>query len=347
MFKNLKIILIIFSLCFLLFTDMSVRAQDPGDDCDPDADTGYSARLLSSSGTIGFMNQEGIELQITDGSFIPAGTFIKTGPGANAELALEDGTSGRSSRIRITPQTHFNIDGGLYCSDLRPKADRGRWSVRGVKIELIEGKMDIEIADGVSHSFDLDINTPNSVIKMLRGTQDRVSIEIKANTHDDIKMIPIIDHPKVKSNIRAFLGGRSIEELSARDREGIMLQATMTAFSMGLIDIKELDILDDPQVKSTLNMMTQGRDLAELDEAEREMAMQTASAMAIQQGLIDPEELRVPDQPAENTYIAVHQGRFRIYNKHLGFAGDKVIEIHTGKYSNIKGYEIPEEPSDI
>lgn len=347
MIFKLKYLIFLSIVLFLIFASINAWAQDPGDDCDPDSGIGYTATLVSCSGTIKFFDHNGEELQVKAGNTIPAGTTIETGPEANGELALEDGTASRSSRLRISPETRFAVKGGLYCSDLRPKADGGRWSAREVQIELLKGNLDIEIAEGVSHSFNLDITTPNSVIRMARGTQDRMSAEIGVTSHKDIRMIPIIEHYSIKSQIAGLLRGRSIQELSEREKEAVMQQATLTAFSLGLLDIDKLGLLDNPQLRSTADMMTQGRDLSELDESEKGMIKQAVAGMALQMGLLKPEELRVPSRPDEDTYIAVHQGRLRVHNKHRGYKRDEVTEVNTGKYIIVKGYDTPESPQSL
>jgi hypothetical protein len=123
---------------WLLFAAAGARvsAQDPGGLCDPEASAGQAARLVSTSATAVVRGYDDRHLQLGPGDPVPPGSEIRTAAGAPAVLALEDGTGGRLSRLRIDPGSRVVVTGGLFCSDLRPKADEGRWNARELGIEL-------------------------------------------------------------------------------------------------------------------------------------------------------------------------------------------------------------------
>ncbi|MFO8033184.1 MAG: hypothetical protein R6U22_11655 [Desulfohalobiaceae bacterium] len=331
----------------LLIAAVSSYAQDPGDMCDPDVSIGHTARLAATSGTVNVYDSQGKQMQVGPGSVIPPGAKIETGPDGTAELALEDGTKDRLSRIRLDPGTRAVVSGGLYCSDLRPKADEGRWSAREAGIELLQGRLVIELAAGVSHSYNLEVKSPNSVARMVRGTQDKMNAEFYLTGLDDRQLVSPVDHPRIQSQIAGLLMGRSIDDLTPREREGVTMQAAMAAFGMGLIDMEAEGLLENPQIRSMMEMMTRGRDLSDLDENERNMVMQGVVTMAIQQGLVNPETLKVYDQPDESTRVTVHAGRMRVHNRHRGYDRNETVQVESGMFSDVKGYEVPTPPRGI
>ncbi len=341
---NLQIIGLI--IVWLLFAAAGgeVRAQDPGDMCDPDVSIGHTARLISMSGTVTVNDYTGKQVHVGNGSVIQPGSKIVTGADAQAVLSFEDGTANRLSRFRVDPGTQVIITGGLFCSDLRPKADEGRWSVREIGIELLHGELRIELAEGVSHAFNLEVNTPNSVARMVRGSRDKMIAEVRVSGLDDRPLVSLIDHPKIRIHIMGLLMGRTIDDLTPRDREGVMMQAAMAAFSMGLVDVEAEGLLENPQIQSTMEMMTRGRKLSDLSENERGMVMQGVGSMALQQGLVNPETLKVYGQTDEQTRIAVHAGRMRVHNKHRGYKRDEAFEINSGMFSEVNGYDVPTRP---
>jgi len=333
----------------LLFTTAGglLFAQNPGDQCDPGLSVGHTVRIVSMSGTVTVHDQNGQPVQIGDGSVIKHGSKIVINSNARAVLALEDGTEARSSRIRIDPGSQLVLTGGLYCSDLRPKLDEGRWSAREARIELLIGRLEVGLAEGVSYSYNLEVATPNAVARMVRGTQDEMKATFSVTGLDDRPLVSIIDHPEIRSHVSALLMGRSIDDLSPREKEGVMTQAAMTAFSMGLIDMEETDILENPQIRSTMDMMTRGRNLSELDEGEKGMIMQGVAGMAMQQGLINPETLKVHSQPDELTNVTVRAGKMRVHNKHRGWNRNEAVDIESGMFTVVKGYDIPTGPHSV
>ena len=333
----------------LLFTTAGglLFAQNPGDQCDPGLSIGHTARLVSMSGTVTVHDQNGQSVQVGEGSVIKQGSTIITDADARAVLALEDGTEARSSRIRIDPGSRVVLTGGLYCSDLRPKLDEGRWSAREAGIELFIGRLEVNLAEGVSYSYNLEVTTPNAVARMVRGTQAEMKATFSVTGLDDRPLVSVIDHPEIRKHLSALLMGRSIDDLSAREKDGVMTQAAMTAFSMGLIDMEEEGLLDNPQIRSTMDMMTRGRNLSELDEGEKGMIMQGVAGIALQQGLINPETLQVHSQPDELTNITVRAGKIRVHNKHRGWNRNEAVDIETGMFSVVMGYDVPTGPHSI
>jgi hypothetical protein len=344
---KIKIYTINFIAAWLLFTGpgQDVNAQDPGDRCEPDLSTGHTARIVSMNGTVHLFDHSGNPLQSGDGSVVPSGSKIVTDAGARAELALEDGTAGRLSRVWIGPGSEAIVTGGLYCSDLRPKWDEGRWSAREAGIELILGGVEIELAEEVSYSYNIEVKTPNAVARMVRGTEDKMIAKFRVAGLDDRQLVSVIDHPQIRSHLSGLLMGRSVDDLSPREKEGVMTQATMAALSLGLVDLGKEGLLENPQFRATLEMMTRGRKLSDLEENERNMIMQGVAAMALQQGLLNPETLKVYDRPDEHTRIEVHAGKMRVHNKHRGWNRNEAVDVETGMVSDVKGYDIPERPA--
>lgn len=325
----------------LAMTGGAAVAQDVGGLCDPDGSIGHAARLATMSGTVTAVDGRGAPLALRPGVAIPAGATVETAAGGRAELAFEDGTAARASRLRLGPGSRVVITGGIYCSDLRPKADEGRWSVREVGFDLGSGEAVIDLAGGVSHAFDMDVTTPNAVARLVRGTQDPMSAEVRITGLPDRVLVHPADHPRIKLQIGAMLMGRSVEDLPARQQEQIMAQAVMTAFSMGLLDMEELGLLESPQIRSMMEMMTRGRNLADLSEDERTMVSQAVATLAVQQGLLNVQELRVHSQPDELTRITVRAGTLRVHNRHLGYRRDDVLRADPETVVEVRGYDVP------
>ncbi len=316
-------------------------SQNPGEVCDPDRSTGHAARIISVEGTVTVYDADGRQIQVQEDSVIPAGSTIITGATDKAVLSFEDGTADRLSRLRVVFDSRVVVTGGLYCSDLRPKADEGRWTAREIEFEVLRGGIHIELAEGVSYSYNIELKTPNSVARMLRGTQEEMIALAIVSGLEQRRQVPVIEHPKIREQITALLMGRSIDDLSPRERDGIMSQAAMAAINMGLIDLDAEGFMENPQIQSTLAMMTQGRDLKDLDDNEREMALQLVGTLAINQGLLDPETMKVYDQPDERTVIGVEAGKMRVHNRHRGWKRDEAVDVETGMFTEVKGYDVP------
>ncbi len=338
--------LILLGLCFALFGG-EVFAGDPGVTCDPDAHLGHAARLVSVTGDVVLFDSQGKRLPTGRDAVVPTGSRIETSSGATAELAVEDGTVGRSSRLRVDGGSVLTITGGLYCSDLRPKADEGRWSAREIGIQLQQGGVEIELASGVSHSFNLEVRTPNAMARMVRGNQDRMAAAVHLTGVDDRPMVPLAEHPKIRGHLEALTGGRGIGDLSDRERQGVMAQATMAALSMGLIDLESTGALENPQIRGNVEAMARGRKLEDLPENERQMVTQAVGGMAVQMGLIDVDALKVHGEPDEKTLVAVEAGRMRVHNRHRGWKRDEAVVVESGMVSEVRGYDLPTGPGPI
>ena len=334
-------------LLFCVITGVNAHAQNPGDSCDPDKSTGRVAQVLSINGAANISGHDGKPVQAGEGLVIQTGSVIQTEAGGAVELAVEDGTADRLSRLRVEPGSELAITGGLYCSDLRPKADGGRWNAREIGIELNYGELQIELAKGVSHSFNFEVNSPNSVARMLRGSMDAMGAMVKAGGLDERPMVKLMEHPKISQYLQVLLMGRDIEKLSPKEREALMQQATLTALSMGLIDLDAQGLMENPQLQSTLSVMIQGRKLTDLPEYEKESMLQMVGAMALSHGLLDPETLRVHAQPDEYTYVEVNAGKMRMHNKHRGWHRDEAVDIEAGMFSAVEGYDLPSQPNKI
>lgn len=333
------------ALCLIIaVSGTDVYAKDPGESCDPDSSTGYTARVASLSGEVRLHARGENPLGISTGSIIPGGARIETGPGDTIALALEDGTADRSSRLHLESNTQAVLSGGLYCSDLRPKADGGRWAVREIGIDLIVGGLSVDVAENVSYSFNLELNTPNAAIKMMRRSAHRVNAEVLVSGFEDRKRVPLMEHPDVKKHATAFLMGRCFDDLNERERKGVMTQAAMAALGMGLIDLEKKGVLDHPRMQPIIAMLGQGRSLPELGEEERATVIQSAGAMALQNGLLNPEEMEVYNHPDEMTHIAVTAGKMRVHNKHRGRSRDETVELGAKTFSRVKGYDAPTPP---
>ena len=338
--------LILLGLCFALFGG-TVFAGDPGGKCDPGSHLGHAARLVSITGDVKLFDSQGKQLPTGRDAVVPTGGRIETSSGAAAELAVEDGTAGRSSRLRVDGGSVLTITGGLYCSDMRPKADEGRWSVREIGIQLQQGGLEIELAAGVSHSFNLEVQTPNMTARMVRGTQDRMAAAVHLTGIDDRPMVPVAEHPKIRRHLEALTGGRGMNDLSPREREGVMAQAAMAALSMGLIDLESTGALENPQIRGTVEAMARGRKLEDLPENERQMIMQAAGGMAVQMGLINADALEVHGEPDERTLVSVEAGRMRVHNRHRGWKRDEAVVVESGMVAEVRGYDLPTNPEPV
>lgn len=345
--KTLRCILVIvFCLSMSVFHSLAF-AQNPGDVCDPDRSVGHTARIISVNGALHVFGPDGKQIAAQEGSVIRPGAKVKTGPQDRAVLSIEDGTIDRLSRLRVVPDSEVVVTGGLYCSDLRPKTDEGRWTAREIGFELIRGGLHIELAEGVSYSYNLEVQTPNSVARMRRGTEDAMKAFFVVGGLDDRTKVPVIEHPRIRQQVTGLLMGRSMEDLSPREREGVMSQAAMAAINLGLVDIEDMGLMENPQIQSTLAMMTRGRDLAELDENERNMALQMVGTLAINQGLLDPATMLVYDQPDEKTVVGVETGTMRVHNKHRGWRRQEAVDVETGMMTEVKGYDVPSQPAEL
>lgn len=338
--------------CVMLWASLTLPggvavAGDPGGACNPDVRAGHAARLVSMSGSVAVYDEQGVPLGVGTGVVVPSGGRIETAPGASAELAFEDGTADRLSRFTVEGGSSLKITGGLYCSDLRPKADGGRWSAREIGIELLLGGLEIEVAPGVSHSFNLDVQTPNATARMVRGTVDRMAAEVRLSGVDDRPMVPVAEHPRIRNQISALTGGRDMDSLSSREREGVMAQAAMTALSLGLIDLEATGALDDPRINATMTGMTGGRKFEDLDDDERTMITRAMGGIAIQMGLVDIEGLQVYGEPDELTTVIVEAGRMRVHNRHRGWKRDEAVIVQEGMYTEVRGYDLPTGPDRL
>ena len=347
MIARLKIITVIVMWTIFAAPLMDANAQDPRGQCDPDSSIGHSARVVSMSGDVSLYDYKGAAIRIAAEGVIPEGAIIETGADGTVVLALEDGTTDRMSRLNVDPKTRVSLTGGLFCSDLRPKRDEGRWSAREINLELIDGSVLIDIAENVSHSFNLAVNMPNAAARMMRSSQQPMNAAFRVSGFQDRKQVPLMEHPEIRRHSMAFMMGRDIDELAERERQGILGHAAMAALGMGLIDLEEAGVLENPQIKGMMGMMTQGRDLSALSDDERKVVLATIGGLAVQEGLINPEEIMVYNHPDEMAYIAVNAGKMRVHNKHRGYRRDETVAVEAGFFSNVKGYDIPDGPAKL
>ncbi len=335
------------TVAFLLVLPGINYAQIAGGVCDPDADEGRAAQIDSFSGGLRVYGLDGFEARAGKGTVLAPGTTIETEPGASAQLTIEDGTADRTSILRIDPGSRVSITGGLYCSDLRPKADAGRWNTREIIFELERGKINVDLAREVSPAFGLEVLTPNAAARLIRSSEEKMNTTVRVAGLDDRAKVSLLEHPKVREHVTAFLMGRDIEELNPSEKKGIMAHAAMTAIGLGLIDIQAMGIMENPEIKPMVNMITQGRDLSELDENSKESALHMAGTMAVQQGLLDPENLTVYDQPDEHSLIEVKSGTMRVHNRHRGWDRGETVDVEAGMYAEVKGYAVPTPPETV
>jgi hypothetical protein len=325
----------------LAMTAGAAAGQDVGGVCNPDASVGHAARLAAMSGTVTAADSRGTALALRPGVAIPAGATVETAAGGRAELAFEDGTASRASRLRLGPESRVVITGGIYCSDLRPKVNEGRWSVREVGFVVGSGAAVIELARGVSHAFNMDVTTPNAVARLVRGTLEPMSAAVRVTGLPDRVLVHPVDHPRIRLQIQAMLMGGTVEELPPRQQEQVKAQAVMTAFAMGFLDMQEMGLLENPQIRSMIQMMTRGRPLADLSETERATVSQGAATLAVQQGLLNVQEIRVHSQPDELTRITMGAGTLRVHNRHLGYRRDDAVRVEAGTVLEVRGYDVP------
>lgn len=329
------------SLTILVFC-LPIFSIDPGDECDPDECIGYSATLVSYDGNIVILDDNNNAIEKRENMTIPSGAMISSEEDSFAYFYLEDGTSERKSYLRLLSNSSMKIMGGIFCSDLRPKADAGRWHVREIEIELKNGEMEVEIADGVSHNLRLEINTPNSFIFMERRTRDKMNVYVTASVCEDTGTTPLLEHPDIQQTFELYAFGKSYEELSSREKEAVRMQAAIAAFSRGLIDIEESGLLDNPQISSNLQMMTQGRPLNELDGEELDMAMNMVVGLALQMDLIDLDTLEVSNPPNEETQIKVNHGNMQVRNKYRPFTREEAKTVEQGMTALVINRKTPE-----
>ena len=323
------------------FINGVVLAQNPGDPCDPDQSMGHMARIGSVSGTVLVMNAEGIQLRTAPGMALPQGSTIQTGVGSGAVLIIEDGTRERQSRLLLNENSEAVLKGGLYCSDLRPKADGGRWSSREVEIELPTGSMRFEIAEPVSYSFNATIRTYNTVATMQRNRHEQVVIEVASGDIGDRTLVPVMEHLVIQSHISGLLLGQNLNDLSESDRRAVQKHAVITAISLGYVDLETEGYLDHPQAGQMVQMMSRGRNFDELEQQEKEMIAQVVGAILVDSGHINPDEVMIHNEPDERSVFHVHNGRFRLYNSRLGFRRDRVIMSEAGTVFEVRGYDMP------
>ncbi len=335
------LIRILFLSLFSGFLTVSLLAQNPGESCDPDQSNGYTVRFESFTGTVDIIDVNGSRLSAAQGAVIQPGSTIQTGTGASSVLIVEDGTQERNSRLLLREASEVNVKGGLYCSDLRPIADDGRWSSREVEIDLLTGSIRFEIAEPVSYSFNALIRTNNAVATMQRNRHELVVIEVTSGGIGARSLVPVMEHPVIQRHISGMLLGRSLNDLSPKDRRAVQQHAVITAMSMGYLDIEAEGYLTHPQVGPMIQMMTRGRSFDELDKQEKEMIAQAAGAILVDSGHINPDEVMIHNEPDERSVFHVHSGRFRLYNSHLGYRRDRVVITETGTVFEVHGYDLP------
>ena len=331
-------------LLAVILTSTVLYAQTPGERCDPDYDVGHTTRIVSITGNVNIYERDGSRITGAIGTITRPGSIIQTGDADNVELALEDGTKDRKSRIRVEAGSQVVLSGGLYCDDLRPKANEGRWTVREIIVDLRHGSLQIEIAPEVSHNLKLAMDTPNAKIQMERRTQESMIAKVKAGGLADRAMVSVIEHPRVLQNIRHMLMGRTIEDLDPRTKEAVMMQAIPIAMNMGLLDLDEDSLLEHPDIGPTVAAMTGGRSIDTLDEGMQQHVTQMIIALAMQHGLLDPDTLMVYEHPDKHTYVTVDAGTVNVYNTLRGYSRDEVVTIASGKFSEVYGYDPPTLP---
>jgi hypothetical protein len=325
----------------LAMTGGEAVAQEVGGLCDPGTSVGHAARLAAMSGPVTAVDREGAALALRPGVAIPSGATVETAAGGRAELAFEDGTASRASRLRLGPESRLVITGGIFCSDMRPKLDEGRWNVREVGFEVGFGDAVIELAAGVDYGFGMDVKTPNASGELVRGTLDPVRVEVRVTGLPGRVLVHPIDHPRIQRQIQAMLMGGALEDLSPRDQELMKAQAVMSAFALGFLDMEEMGLLEDPQIRSMMEMMTRGRKLADLGEAEGSTVIQGVAMLAVQRGLLNVEEVRVYSQPDELTRITIGPGTLRVHNPHRLYTPAEVLRAEAGTALEVRGYDLP------
>ena len=328
-------------VAMLLLCVSPAYAGNPGDKCDPATSIDYSARIVEADGNVSVRTPDGRLAPGIAGMKIPAGATIKTDAHGAAVLALEDGTSARDSRAGLGAASRLSITGGLRCTDMRPKFDESRWTAGRIALELVAGEVELEIARQVSHSFALEITTPNGVAEMRRASQHRMAARIQVTGLESRKLVPLLEHHQVQQHFPLQLRDRSLDSLSSTERQALLVHATNAAVSLGLVDLDQTGIFDHPTMQSTLASMSGGRRYAELDQAERNRFAPALAGMALTMGLLDPEKIQIYDQPDEFTRIEVDAGMLRVYNRHRGRKRAETIEVGAGMGAVVAGREVP------
>ncbi len=338
-----KLIQSFFVIILICAFNNPATGQNPGDSCDPDRSIGHFARFGTITGTVYHIHSDGNRVQAVPGSAIQSGAIIQTASGSGAELIIEDGTRERNSRLIINESSKLSFTkGGLYCSDLRPIADGGRWSSRELETELLSGSMRFEIAEPVSYSFNAVIRTNNTVATMVRNRNEPVRIDVETGEIGVRALVPVMEHPMIQRHISGMLFGRNLNDLSPSELRAIQQHAVIAAISLGYLDFETEGYLDHPQVGPMVQMMTRGRNFDDLDENEKEMIAQAAGAILLDSGQINPEEVMIHDQPDERSVFHIHAGRFRLYNSHQGYHRDRVVLCEAGSIYEVRGYELPQ-----
>ena len=322
-------------------TAVPVHAQNMGDSCNPGESQGHTARIGSFSGTVTIVDANNQSLSVQNGAAIPAGALLQTGSNGRVELMIEDGTNQRLSRMSVYAGTSLIVKGGLYCDDLRPIRDDGRWTVRELGFELIEGAVQFELAEEVPHRIEVNIETQNALAELQRNRQESVVVEVSAEGLDDRSLVHVMEHPVIRQNMTGMLFGRSMDDLSATDQRRMQQQAVITAIGAGFYELDEELIGSHPQAQSLIAMMGGGKPLSEMDEDQRDMIAQTVGTLLIESGELDPAEVYVYDHPDEKTVITVHTGQFRVRNSYIGFDREKMVTLEAGMTVYVNGYNEP------
>jgi len=333
----------IFAISLILagFTAETAHAQNLGDSCNPDISLGHTARIGSFSGSVTLVDAGNHSLSVQNGTAIPSGALLQTGSNGQVELIIEDGTDMRSSRMSVAAGTSLYVNGGLYCDDLRPIRDDGRWTVRELAFELTEGSVRFELAEEVPTRIDVSFKSQNALAEMRRNRQEPVVVEVSADGLDDRSLVHVTEHPEISRHMTGMLFGRSIDDLSATDQRRMQQQAVITAISMGYYELEEEVIAANSQAQSVIAMMGGGRPFSELDASQKEMVAQLVGTMLIESGELDPAEVYVYDHPDESTVITVHTGQFLVRNTYIGFNRDKMVSPEAGMTVYVNGYSEP------
>ena len=322
-------------------TAVPVHAQNMGDSCNPGESQGHTARIGSFSGTVTIVDANNQSLSVQNGAAIPAGALLQTGSNGRVELIIEDGTDQRLSRMSVHAGTSLKVNGGLYCDDLRPMRDDGRWTVRRLGFEISGGSVRFELVEEVPHRIDVNIETQNALAELQRNRQESVVVEVSAEGLNDRSLVHVMEHPEISRHMASMLFGRSMDDLSAADQRRMQQQAVISAISLGYYELDEEVISANPQVQSVIAMMGGGRPFSELDESQKEMVAQLAGTMLIESGELDPADVYVYDHPDERTVIKVHAGHFRVRNTYIGFDRDKMVTPEAGMTVFVNGYSEP------
>lgn len=339
--KNSLAKLFVLILILAGFSTGTAHAQNLGDSCNPDASVGHTARIGSFSGTVSLVDAGNQSLSVQNGAAIPAGALLQTGSNGQVELIIEDGTDQRLSRMSVHAGTSLKVNGGLYCDDLRPMRDDGRWTVRRLGFEISGGSVRFELVEEVPHRIDVNIETQNALAELQRNRQESVVVEVSAEGLDDRSLVHVMEHPEIRRHMTSMLFGRSMDDLSATDQRRMQQQAVITAIGAGFYELDEELIGSHPQAQSLIAMMGGGKPLSEMDEDQRDMIAQTVGTLLIESGELDPAEVYVYDHPDEKTVITVHAGQFSVRNTYIGFDRDKMVSPEAGMTVYVNGYAEP------